>query len=396
MKNKNIILCISGSIAAYKALDLVVLLRSAGANVQVLMTEAATRFVSALSFSALSGQKVISNIWDDGALNHINMATAADMIVICPASADIMARLICGLTDDIVTATVLAATCPKLICPAMNDNMYANKATKHNEQILKERGFKIVPSDFGRLASGKMGQGRLAPIEQIVTAIETEFCGAIQEWSTRRVVITAGGTREAIDPVRFISNHSSGKMGFALASAALKHGAKVTLISTVEVPLELQKRTNVLMVESAEEMRKATVQACSKAAILIMAAAVADFKMAKKSLQKIKKEPQNGINLHLVKTADILTSVKSGCFKVGFAAETSDLLQNAQDKLQSKKLDMIVANNVKDGRIFGSEQTQFTVIDKYGQSQDYTEMSKMAAADIIIEKIGSLLAKEEH
>jgi len=393
MKNKKIVLCVSGSIAAYKSLDLVTALRQQEASVQVVMTDAATRFVTPLSFAALSGNPVLSDMWESGGLSHIDIATSADIVVICPASADVMARLACGLADDLVCATILAATCPIIICPAMNDNMYANVATQHNEQILRERGFLVVSPALGRLASGKTGRGRLASTDEIFKIIDSEL------WPNKNLrgkslVITAGGTREPIDAVRFISNRSSGKMGFALALAALKHGATVKLISTVPLPNELVRRVERVVVENTEQMALVTQEACQNADVLIMAAAVSDYKAAQANEHKVKKENQDRWSLDLEKTTDILASAKIKCFKVGFAAETQDLIINAQSKLLGKGLDLIVGNDVSAGKVFDSDETEFCLIDKYGSVREFPQMSKDAAADIILDKISEMLSKE--
>ncbi|MCL2474693.1 MAG: bifunctional phosphopantothenoylcysteine decarboxylase/phosphopantothenate--cysteine ligase CoaBC [Chloroflexi bacterium] len=393
MIGKNIILGVTGSIAAYKALDLVVSLRTLGANVQVVMTEAATRFVSVLSFSALSGQQAICNMWEENGLSHITIAQKADIILIAPASASTIARLACGDASDILSAITLAATCPKVVCAAMNDNMYVNTATQANVKTLKSYGFKIVEPAYGRLASGKIGRGRLADASDIIAAVQV----AIDEQKDllgQAIVITAGGTREAIDAVRFISNRSSGKMGFALAQAAWQRGAKVTLISTATPPLELHDKVDITMVDSALEMQKAVQQACLQASAIIMAAAVADYKPVYQEEQKIKKTSEH-MTLQLIRTEDIISQVSGCCIKVGFAAETADLLKQAKDKLKNKNLDMIVANDVSGGRVFGSDNTQFVIIKKDGSSHFYEDMSKTEAATVIIEEVAKLLNKED-
>ena len=392
LKNKVIVLGISGGIAAYKAADLASKLAQAGATVKVVMTWEATQLVQPLTFQALTGNPVVTDMFEPAplsAITHVSLADEADIVVIVPATANVIAKMAAGIADDILTCTVLATKAPVVISPAMHHNMYVNPVTQENIGKLKARGFTVIPAVHGRLASGSIGYGRLPEIPEIMGVIQ-QTLGKNSDLAGKRVVVTAGGTQEAIDPVRYIMNNSSGKMGYALAEAARDRGAAVTLIST---PTGLNPVAGVEMVNvrSAREMKDAVVKAVAKTDALIMAAAVADYAPKTVAAQKIKKGA-GGMTLELVKTLDILSAVKGNFAKVGFAAETQDLIANAKKKLVNKSLDIIVANDVtvKDSG-FGAETNKVTILKKDGKMEDLPLMSKREVAEKILDNVAKLL-----
>jgi phosphopantothenoylcysteine decarboxylase/phosphopantothenate--cysteine ligase len=392
LKNKVIVLGISGGIAAYKAADLASKLAQAGATVKVVMTWEATQLVQPLTFQALTGNPVVTDMFEPAplsAITHVSLADEADIVVIVPATANVIAKMAAGIADDILTCTVLATKAPVVISPAMHHNMYVNPVTQENIGKLKARGFTVIPAVHGRLASGSIGYGRLPEIPEIMGVIQ-QTLGKNSDLAGKRVVVTAGGTQEAIDPVRYIMNNSSGKMGYALAEAARDRGAAVTLIST---PTGLNPVAGVEMVNvrSAREMKDAVVKAVAKTDALIMAAAVADYAPKTVAAQKIKKGT-GGMTLELVKTPDILSAVKGNFAKVGFAAETQDLIANAKKKLVNKSLDIIVANDVtvKDSG-FGAETNKVTILKKDGKMEDLPLMSKREVAEKILDNVAKLL-----
>lgn len=392
LKNKVIVLGISGGIAAYKAADLASKLAQAGATVKVVMTWEATQLVQPLTFQALTGNPVVTDMFEPAplsAITHVSLADEADIVVIVPATANVIAKMAAGIADDILTCTVLATKAPVVISPAMHHNMYVNPVTQENIGKLKARGFTVIPAVHGRLASGSIGYGRLPEIPEIMGVIQ-QTLGKNGDLAGKRVVVTAGGTQETIDPVRYITNNSSGKMGYALAEAARDRGAAVTLIST---PTGLNPVAGVEMVNvrSAREMKDAVVKAVAKTDALIMAAAVADYAPKTVAAQKIKKGT-GGMTLELVKTPDILSAVKGNFAKVGFAAETQDLIANAKKKLVNKSLDIIVANDVtvKDSG-FGAETNKVTILKKDGKMEDLPLMSKREVAEKILDNVAKLL-----
>jgi len=392
LKNKVIVLGISGGIAAYKAADLASKLAQAGATVKVVMTWEATQLVQPLTFQALTGNPVVTDMFEPAplsAITHVSLADEADIVVIAPATANVIAKMAAGIADDILTCTVLATKAPVVISPAMHHNMYVNPVTQENIGKLKARGFTVIPAVHGRLASGSIGYGRLPEIPEIMGVIQ-QTLGKNSDLAGKRVVVTAGGTQEAIDPVRYITNNSSGKMGYALAEAARDRGAAVTLITT---PTGLNPVAGVEMVNvrSAREMKDAVVKAVAKTDALIMAAAVADYAPKTVAAQKIKKGT-GGMTLELVKTPDILSAVKGNFAKVGFAAETQDLIANAKKKLVNKSLDIIVANDVtvKDSG-FGAETNKVTILKKDGKMEDLPLMSKREVAEKILDNVAKLL-----
>ena len=392
LKNKMIVLGISGGIAAYKAADLASKLAQAGATVKVVMTWEATQLVQPLTFQALTGNPVVTDMFEPAplsAITHVSLADEADIVVIVPATANVIAKMAAGIADDILTCTVLATKAPVVISPAMHHNMYVNPVTQENIGKLKARGFTVIPAVHGRLASGSIGYGRLPEIPEIMGVIQ-QTLGKNGDLAGKRVVVTAGGTQETIDPVRYITNNSSGKMGYALAEAARDRGAAVTLIST---PTGLNPVAGVEMVNvrSAREMKDAVVKAVAKTDVLIMAAAVADYAPKTVAAQKIKKGAGD-MTLELVKTPDILSAVKGNFVKVGFAAETQDLIANAKKKLVNKSLDIIVANDVtvKDSG-FGAETNKVTILKKDGKMEDLPLMSKREVAEKILDNVAKLL-----
>ncbi|XSG86184.1 MAG: bifunctional phosphopantothenoylcysteine decarboxylase/phosphopantothenate--cysteine ligase CoaBC [Methylohalobius sp. ZOD2] len=364
LDRRRILLGVTGGIAAYKTAELVRRLRAAGAEVQVVMTEAATRFITPLTLQALSGRPVRTELWDtaaEAAMGHIELARWAERIVVAPASADFLAKLRAGRADDLLTTLCLAADAPTAVAPAMNRCMWEHPATRENVAVLKARGVQVWGPDRGSQACGETGPGRM------LEAAELHRC--VIEWlqpgplSGVDLLITAGPTREAIDPVRFLSNRSSGKMGYAVARAAAEAGAKVTLVSG-PCALEPPSKVKLVRVESASEMYTAVMDRAAGQAIFIGAAAVADYAPAVSRPEKIKKDART-MRLELVKTPDILAAVaalEKRPFTVGFAAETDHLKQHARAKLERKGLDMIAANQVGDGLGFEAEENRLWVL----------------------------------
>jgi phosphopantothenoylcysteine decarboxylase/phosphopantothenate--cysteine ligase len=323
------------------------------------------------------------------AITHISLADEADIVVIVPATANIIARMAAGIADDILTCTVLATKAPIVVAPAMHNNMYLNPITQENIAKLKQRGFTIIPAVHGRLASGSLGYGRLPEITEIMGIIQ-QTLGINGDLAGKRIVVTAGGTQEAIDPVRYISNRSSGKMGYALAEAARDKGASVTLI-TAPTALNTIAGIETVQVQSAKEMKEAVIKATAKTDVLIMAAAVADYMPKTTAVQKIKKAADS-LALELVKTPDIISEVTGKFLKIGFAAETEDLIANAKKKLTNKALDIIVANDVSvKGSGFGADTNKVIIIKKDGKPEDLPLMSKREVADKILDNIGKML-----
>jgi phosphopantothenoylcysteine decarboxylase/phosphopantothenate--cysteine ligase len=350
LSNRNIIIGVSGGIAAYKAAELVRLMRREGATVRVIMSRGALAFITPLSMQALSGNPVHTELLDEDAemgMGHIELARWADLVILAPATADIIARLAQGRADDLLTTVVLATPAPILVAPAMNQNMWLNPATSTNIDSLKARGIQVVGPEAGEQACGDTGPGRLLEPTDILSAIQ--LCLPSSILSGRRVVITAGPTREAIDPVRYLSNHSSGKMGFALARAAAEAGAETILIAG-PVDLDTPDRVTRINVESATDMLEASIQEVSSGAdLFIAAAAVADYRPAEMASTKMKKTG-NDLSLQLIQNPDILKTIATASYRpalvVGFAAETENVVAYANEKLASKNLDAIVANDV--------------------------------------------------
>lgn len=392
--NKTVVLGITGGIAAYKAAEIASKLTQAGAKVRVVMTESATKFVAPLTFRSITGQQVVTDMFEpypEFQVTHVRLAEAADVVVIAPATANTIARIAAGIADDILGCTVLATEAPIIVAPSMNVNMYQNSITQENLTKLKARGFIIVDPEYGRLASGKMGKGRLAEVEKIIGTIK-QVLGRSGDLAGKRIVVTAGGTQEPIDPVRHIGNRSSGKMGYAVAEAARDRGASVSLISA-PTSLPDPAGVEVIHVRTATEMKGAVAEATAKADALIMAAAVADYQPKTAARAKIKKDTPS-LTLELVRTPDILAEVTGKFLKVGFAAESEDLIENARQKLEKKHLDLIVANDITDADSgFEADTNKVTIIDRDGRIESLPLLSKREVADKILDKVAGLLKR---
>jgi phosphopantothenoylcysteine decarboxylase/phosphopantothenate--cysteine ligase len=388
LTGKHILLGVTGSIAAYKVAELARHLTLDGAIVDVIMTAAAQRFVGSATFQALTGRPVLDDMWtlpEDGVVGHVSLGQHADLLVIAPATANTIARLAAGLCDDLLTTTALAVTAPILIAPAMNPRMYEHPATQANIALLRQRGVTVIEPEYGRMAEPVIGRGRLPEpwiIEAEIRALLGRTSGPLRG---RRVVVTAGGTHEPIDPVRFIGNRASGRMGYAIAAAARDRGASVTLISG---PARVQPPAAVTLVrvETALEMQREVESAIADADLLIMNAAVADFRPAIVAGQKIKKGDDEELTIRLVRNPDILASIahRRDLVKIGFAAETHDLLTYARDKLERKGLDMIVANEAVAS--IGSEDIQLILIDAQGIER-LPLLPKTEAAELLLDAI---------
>ena len=396
LKDKTIVLGITGGIAAYKAVDLASKLTQAGARVETVMTEAAQKLITPLTLRNITRRPVVTDMFElasEYSVEHIALAEAADAVIIAPATANTIARLAAGIADNMLGCVVLATKAPVIIAPAMNDIMYQNAVTQENLSRLKARGFTVIEPEYGRLASGKMGKGRLPETIKLIEAIERAL-GQQKDLIGKRIVVTAGGTREPIDPVRHIGNRSSGKMGYALAEAARDRGAEVTLISA-NVSLAEPEGVTVIKVQTALEMKKAVVGAVKKADALLMAAAVADYQPEKAAGTKIKKESKGDLTLKLVKTPDILSEVKGNFIKVGFAAESENLVANAKKKLTTKGLDMVVANDITAPDAgFDVDTNRVVIIDKKGKAEELPLMSKRDVADKILDRVVGLMGKK--
>jgi phosphopantothenoylcysteine decarboxylase/phosphopantothenate--cysteine ligase len=394
LRDKTIVLGVTGGIAAYKAAEIASQLTQAGAKVSVIMTEEALQFISAVTFRALTGRPVVTEMFDlasEFSIEHVSLAKAADVVVIAPATANIIAKLAAGIADDMLCCTVLATKAPVLIAPAMETNMYANPITRDNLSKLKARNFVIVGPATGWLASGKEGLGRLADVNDIIGSIR-QVLDRGADLTGRHIVVTAGGTQEPIDPVRYLSNRSSGKMGYALAEAARDRGAEVTLI-TAPASLSEPAGINVIRVGTAEEMRQAVENASPRADALVMAAAVADYRPIKAAKDKIKKG-KAGLTLELECTPDILGSVKGNFIKVGFAAESSNLVENAKRKLKQKRLDFVVANDItaRDSG-FGTDTNRVTIIDRKGKIDSLPLLTKREVANKVLDRVAVLFPR---
>jgi phosphopantothenoylcysteine decarboxylase/phosphopantothenate--cysteine ligase len=394
-ESMKIALGVTGGIAAYKAAEIVRLLQDRGIRVQVVMTRAAQEFVRPLTFAALSGEKVITGMFApgeehepniDSAIEHIAVAQSIDALVIAPATADVLAHFAQGIAGDFLTTLYLATTAPVVVAPAMNVNMWNHPATQANLQILRQRGVKIVEPGAGYLACGMTGAGRLAENESIVTAV-MEALGASQDFNGETVLITAGPTREKIDPVRYLTNRSSGRMGYALAEAALRRGARVLLVSG-PTSLTPPGAVEVTRVESTEEMRDAVLKLLPQASVVIKTAAVSDYRPKATAGQKIKRK--GSMTLELEATPDILKelSLKKGAqIVVGFAAETENVLENARQKLVAKNLDAIVVNDVsREGVGFDSDRNAVTIITR-DVVVEVSETTKWEVAQRVLDQV---------
>lgn len=391
LQGKKILLGVTGGIAAYKAVDVVSRLRKAGAEVRVIMTREATEFVTELTFREISGNPVAVDMWapvQHWNVAHIALAEWADAVLVAPATANIIAKAALGVADDMLSTTLLAVTPPVFFAPAMNSNMYAHPATQKNLDILVERGLHIIPPGTGKLACGAEGPGRLAEPADIVAALEAFFIEGAQ-LSSVKVLVTAAGTIEPIDPVRYIGNRSSGRMGYALAEEAVARGAEVVLVSgpsALEPPSGLKQFVSV---ETAAEMREAVLREAETSRIVIKAAAVADYHPKHVSEQKIKKNDEE-LSIRLEKNPDILKELgqrkRPEQILVGFAAETQNLLQYAREKIEKKNLDFIVANDVtKPGAGFNTTTNTVKIIARDGSIEEVPLMTKREIAKRIFD-----------
>jgi len=392
LRDRHIALGITGSIAAYKAADVASKLTQAGARVDALMTESAARFITPLTLRSLTGRPVFIDMFDPNtelAEEHVEIARRADAVLVAPASATTIARLAEGIADDVVSLTVLATKAPVLVAPAMDHQMFENASTQANLETLRQRGYVIVGPAEGRLASGRMGKGRLVDTETLIGALKYELGRRSGDFAGRRVVVTAGGTREPLDPVRFVSNYSTGKMGYATAEAARDRGAEVTLISTASLPVPYG--VAVVPVETVAEMRDAVLAACERADALIMAAAVSDYRPVERADRKVKKGPDRK-SIELERNADFLLEITGPVIKVGFAAETNDLIENAEKKLREKGLAFIVANDLTaPGAGFATETNEVTIIDASGRREELPLMPKYDVGHRILDRLAALL-----
>ena len=401
LNGKKILLCVTGGIAVYKGAALTSKLTQAGAEVKVILSESASKFVTPLTFQALSRSEVYTDTFDEKHpehIAHIHLADWADLIIVAPATANIIGKLANGIADNMIATTLLAATAPVWIAPAMNVHMYNHPAVIKNMEILKSYGYSLVEPGEGYLACGYTGKGRLEEPEKIVELAGQYFGQQGGQFIGKTVLVTAGPTREKIDPVRFITNHSTGKMGYALASEAVRMGARVVLISG-PVNLEVPRGVQLISVESAEEMYNAVMANFSAADVVIKTAAVADYRPSHINDEKMKKKEGAEV-LELERTKDILFELgkkKSGQLLVGFAAETNNVEMYAKGKLAKKNADMIVANNVKQaGAGFGSDTNIVTVYYKDGSVINFPMMQKSEVARSVLDEILKLLKKDDR
>ena len=393
LQGKLVVLGVTGSIACYKAADAASKLTQAGALVDVILTDAAQKFIAPLTFRSLTGRRVFTDMFDvDSPLaeEHVALARAADAMLIAPASATTIARLAHGLADDMVSLTALATLAPLLVAPAMDAQMWEHAATRANIATLRERGVTVVGPAEGRLASGHSGAGRLVETETLLGAVRQALGARGGDLAGRRIVVSAGGTQEPLDPVRYLGNRSSGKMGFAIAEAARDRGAVVTLVTgpvALATPYGIERIDTATTAEMAEALRCAT-KGCDA---LIMAAAPADFRPAAASAQKIKRTA-DALSVELVPNEDIIASLGGGFVKVGFAAETQGLVEQARVKIAKKGLDLIVANDVTAaGAGFATDTNVVTIIDAAGTVEELPVLSKYQVAWRILDRVAALL-----
>lgn len=396
LNGKKVLLCVTGGIAVYKAVALTSKLTQAGVQVKVILSESAAKFVTPLTFQALSRNDVFMDTFDEKnpkVIAHIDLADWADLVLIAPATANIIGKMANGIADNMITTTLLAATSPVWIAPAMNVHMYDHPAVKRNIETLYGFGYQFIEPSEGYLACGYVGKGRLEEPEKIIEIMERFFTPARTKLAGKKIIVTAGPTREKIDPVRYITNHSTGKMGYAIAEQAVKMGADVTLVSG-PVSLEAPKGVHLIQVESADDMYHAVFEHYSKADIVIKTAAVADYRPKYSFDEKVKKKPGEEV-LELERTKDILFELgkkKKHQVLVGFAAETNKVEEYAKGKLEKKNADMIVANNVKDeGAGFGTDTNIVTIFKKDGAPLELPLMSKQEVAKRILIEASEIL-----
>ncbi len=396
LQGKHVVLGVTGSIACYKAVDLASKLTQAGALVDVIMSEDATRFVRPLAFGSITHRPVTTSLFDpqsELSVEHVALADRADILVVAPATANTLAKMSLGLTDNALIATYAATVAPVMVAPAMDGHMWENAAIQENIGRLRDRGVRVVGPDSGYLASGKVGVGRMAAPEVIVGHVRA-MLGSGGPLSGRKIVVSAGGTREPLDPVRLITNRSSGKMGHALAEAARDMGASVTLVTSSEI-LESPPDVETVRVETALEMQVAVEEACPGADALVMAAAVSDYRPDGTSPHKLKKTGE-ALEVRLVQNPDIIAGIRGPRVKVGFAAESEDLLENARGKLVAKGLDMIVANDITDADSgFSVDTNRAVILTADGGVDRMPLMSKLELAHKVLERAGKMLEAEE-
>ena len=388
LKNKNVVLGVCGSISAYKSADIASKLVQEGANVNVILTNSAQKFIGKATFEAITHNKAILGLWDNNTnmnIDHVALAHEADIILIAPATANTIGKLAMGISDTPITNTVLASSAPVIIAPAMDGDMFDSFQTQNNIKLLKEKKFEIVGPEIGRLASGLFGKGRLSESKKIIS-ITRKILGKNGDFSGKKIVISAGGTKQPIDPVRYISNKSSGKMGHYIAEAAIDRGANVVLItaSNISSPEGVQ----TINVDTVKSMENAIISATKDADILIMAAAISDFTPKKMSKNKIKKKDDASINMALKPVNDFSHKLKTDLIKIFFAAESENLEENAEQKLHSKNADFIVANNIIEKNSgFSYDTNKVTIIDKHGSKINLPLMHKLKLAYKILDKI---------
>jgi phosphopantothenoylcysteine decarboxylase/phosphopantothenate--cysteine ligase len=400
LKNREVVLAVSGGIAAYKAVELLRELNRRGANVHVVMTEHAERFVTPLTFETLSGHPVLDRIfqlYQDSKIGHIAMADIADLVVIAPATANILGKIANGIADDLVSTMVMAMRVPVLLAPAMNVHMWNNTIVQSNVEKLKAHGYQFVGPSEGTLACESVGPGRLADVEEIIEKIEDIFTP--KDLLGQRILVTAGPSLEPIDPVRYLTNRSTGRMGFALAKIARRRGAHVTLITGPHY-LSLPRRDiPQVIVHTAREMHDAVMQYYEDSHVVVMAAAVADFRPKDELNEKIKKKGDQGYSLELDRNPDILRELgknKAHRILVGFAAETSELYEHAEGKLQDKNLDFVVANDVtQPGAGFGVDTNIVKIIDAVGKVRQYPLMIKDEVAARVLDQLAKAVRKKQ-
>ena len=396
LKDKTVVIGVSGGIAVYKTLDVISRLRKLGVNVNVIMTKSATEFVTPLSFQSLSQNYVVCDMFEDPKtwdVEHISLAKRADVFLIAPATANVIGKIANGIADDMLTTTVMATKAKVLIAPAMNTNMYANPIVQKNISTLKELGYNFVEPESGRLACGDTGKGKLASPETIVDEV-VKLLSREQDLKGKSIIVTAGPTVESIDPMRYITNRSTGKMGYSIAKEAIERGADVTLITGPTNLTPPQNIKKIVKIESAKEMYDAVLDNLEQNDVVIKSAAVADYKPKHYSDKKIKKS-EDDLFIELDRNKDIaqeIGKIKNNKILVGFAAETNDLIENASLKIKKKNLDFIVANDLtKEGAGFGVDTNIVKIIDKEGNITEYPKMKKEEVANVILDKIKVLL-----
>ena len=397
LKDKTVVIGVSGGIAVYKTLDVVSRLRKLGVNVNVIMTKSATEFVTPLSFQSLSQNYVVCDMFEDPKtwdVEHISLAKRADVFLIAPATANVIGKIANGIADDMLTTTVMATKAKVLIAPAMNTNMYENPILQRNINTLKELGYNFVEPESGRLACGDTGKGKLASPETIVDEV-VKLLSKGQDLKGKSIIVTAGPTVESIDPMRYITNRSTGKMGYSIAKEAIERGAHVTLITGPTNLTPPQNLKKLVKIESAKDMYEAVLANLDENDVVIKSAAVADYKPKNYSNKKIKKSDDDLV-IELDRNKDIaqeIGKIKNNKILVGFAAETNDLIENASLKIKKKNIDFIVANDLtKEGAGFGVDTNIVKIIDKEGNITEYPKMKKEEVANIILDKIKELLS----